>query len=81
MRLVNMGSLTCAHIWMHAAHTEGDQAQTSLHKSGLGGTETLSLTLHHQGIEPWVFGNEFRRSNHVTRVVIVVAVRIVFFRW
>ena len=33
-----MGSLTCAHIWLRAdVHTKWGQAQTSLHKSWLGG--------------------------------------------
>ena len=41
------------------------QRQRRLHKSGLGGrTETLLLTLPRQGIEPKVFGYEFRRTNH-----------------
>ena len=42
----------------------GGQAQTSLHKSWFGGTEKLFLTLPRHGIEPRVFGFEFRLSNH-----------------
>ena len=51
---------------MRAEQTKGGrgQAQTSLHKSWLGGTGKLSLTLPHKGIEPRVFGFEFWRSNH-----------------
>ena len=38
-------SLSWAQIWVHAIHMKGGQAQTSLHKSCLGGTEKkLSLT-------------------------------------
>ena len=40
-----MGCLTCAHIWVRAVHTKGSQAQTSLDKSSVGGTEKLPLTL------------------------------------
>ena len=44
-----------------ACHThEGGQAQTSLHKRWLGGTEKLFLILLRQGIEPKVFGFEFQ---------------------
>ena len=64
LRQMDMGSLTCAQIWVRAAHTKGGQAQASLHKSRLGGTEELSLTLPRQGIEPRVFGFEFGRTNH-----------------
>ena len=39
LRQMDMGSLTCTYIWVHAIHMKGDQAQTSLHKSWLGGTE------------------------------------------
>ena len=53
------GSLTCAQIWVRAVHTEGGQ-----HKCGPQGTEKLPVTLHHQGIEPRVFGFELRLSNH-----------------
>ena len=59
-----MGSLTCAQMWVRSVHTKGVQVQTSLHKSWLGGTEQLSLTLPRQGIEPRVFGLKLRRSNH-----------------
>ena len=39
LRQMDMGSLTRAQIWVRAVHTKGaGQAQTSLHKSGLGGT-------------------------------------------
>ena len=38
--------------------------RTSLHKSGLGRTETtLFFTLFRQGIEPWVLGLSFQRSS------------------
>ena len=40
-----MRSLTCAQIWVRAVHTKEGQAQTSLHKSWLGGTEKLPLAL------------------------------------
>ena len=61
---MDMGSLTCAQMWVRYVHAEGGQAQTSLRKSWLGGTEKLFLTLPHQGIEPRFFGFEFRLSNH-----------------
>ena len=54
LRQMDMGSLTCAQIWVRIIlHTKGSQAQTSVHKSWLG-----------QGIEPRVFGFDFRFSNH-----------------
>ena len=47
-----MGSLTCAQIWVRSVHTKGGQAQTRLHKSGLGGTEKRLLTLQpHHGLQ------------------------------
>ena len=60
LRQMDMGSLTCAHIWMPCrTHEGGDQAQTGLHKSWLGGiNKKLPFTLPRQGIEPWVFGFE-----------------------
>ena len=64
LRQMHMGCLTCAQIWVRVVHTKGDQAQTRLHKSWLGGTEKLCLTLPRQGIEPSGFGFEFRRTNH-----------------
>ena len=33
LQRIDMGSLTCAQIWVRAVHTKGDQAETSLHKS------------------------------------------------
>ena len=33
LRQMDMGSLTCAQIWVRAVHMNGGQAQTSLHKS------------------------------------------------
>ena len=42
LRHNDMGSLTCAYMWVHAVHTNGDQAQRSLHQSWLRGVETLS---------------------------------------
>ena len=56
LREMDIGSLTCVHIWMHAVHTTLGQAQTSLHKSWLGGKEKLCLTLPRQGIKPRIFG-------------------------
>ena len=51
--------------WVRAVHTKGGQAQTSLHSVEFGGTETkLFLSLLRQGIEPSVFGFEFRLCNH-----------------
>ena len=64
LQQMDMGSLMCAQMRVHAVHTKGSQAQTSLHKSWLRGTEKLPLTLLHQGIEPRVFGIEFWRTNH-----------------
>ena len=43
---------------------KGGQAQTSLHKSWLRGTEKLHLTLPRQGIEPRVVGYKFQHSNN-----------------
>ena len=62
LRQMDMGSLTCAHIRVRAVHTKRGQAQTSLLKSWLGGTEKLLLTPIRQGIEPKAFG--FQLSNH-----------------
>ena len=46
-------------MWVRAVHTKGSQAQKSLRKSLLGGTEKLFLTLPGQGMEPCkVFGFE-----------------------
>ena len=61
-----MESLTCAQISVRAVHTKAGEAQTNLYKTRFGGIEEkkLSLTLPRQGIEPWVFGLEFRRSTH-----------------
>ena len=64
LRQMNMASLTCAQIWVRAVHTKGSQAQTCLRKSWLGGIGKQYLPLPRQGIEPRVFGFEFRRSNH-----------------
>ena len=65
LRQIGMGSLTCAQIWVRAVHTNGGQVQTSLHKSWPGWPEKLLfLTMPRQGIEPRVFGFEFRRTNH-----------------
>ena len=64
LRQMDMGSLTSAQTWVHAVHTKGGQAQTNLHKSWLCGIQKLPLTLPCQGIEPRVFGFEFRRTNH-----------------
>ena len=50
LRQMDMGSLTGAHMLVRAVDTEGGQAQTRLHKSGLGGTETLSLD---HAAPPW----------------------------
>ena len=61
---MDVGSLTCAQIWVHAVHMNWGQAQTRLHKSWLGGSEKLSLTLAHQEIEARVFGLELWCSNH-----------------
>ena len=33
LRQMDMGSLTCAHIWVRAVHTKGGQEQAGLHKS------------------------------------------------
>ena len=61
-QLMDMGSLTCSPIWVLVVFTTG-QAQTCLQKSWLGATYFPPLTLPHQGIEPRVFGFEFRLSN------------------
>ena len=61
LRQMDMGSLTCAQIWVRAVHTKGGQAQTSLRKSWLGGTQK---NLFLRGIELRVFGFEFQLSNH-----------------
>ena len=58
----------CTNVGACRPHEEGRQAQASPHWSGLGGMDTLSLTLPHQGIEPKVFGLEFRRTNHCAGV-------------
>ena len=63
LRQMDMGSLTCAQIWVRAVHTKRVQAQRDLHKSRLGGTEKLSSTLSLQGIEPMVFGFYCRLTN------------------
>ena len=39
-------------FWVDAVHTNGGQAQTSLHYSWFGGTEKLSFILPSQGIRP-----------------------------
>ena len=62
-RQMGMESPTSACNWARIVHTKGGQAQTSLHKSWLGGTEKLPLTLPRQGIEPRVFRFEFRLSD------------------
>ena len=59
---MDMGSLTCSPIRVLVVYTTG-QAQTCLQKSWLGETYFSPLTLPHQGIEPRVFGFEFRLSN------------------
>ena len=51
------GIFNVCTTFVFAIHTKGDQAQTSLHKSWLGGTENVLLTLPCQGTEPRVFGN------------------------
>ena len=78
LRQMDMGSLTCAQIWVRAVHTKGGQGQTSLHKSWLGGTDKLFLTLPRQGIEPRVFGVKSRLSNHwaTSPVYFIIGVRI-----
>ena len=75
---MDMGSLTCARIWVRAVHTKAGQAQRSLHKSWLWGTEKLSLTLPRRRIEPRaVFVFEFRRSTHwATSPVVMLLCRI-----
>ena len=62
LRQMDMGSLTCAQMWVRVVHTR--QAHTSLHKSWLGGIEKLPL----QGVEPRVFGFEFWRTNPLSHV-------------
>ena len=58
LRPVDMGSLTCAHIWVRAVHTKEGQAHyKSAQESGTvkredRGTEKLPFTLPRQGIEP-----------------------------
>ena len=54
----------CTIVGACRTHEGPGQTQTSLHKSSLGGTEQLYLALPRQGIEPRVFGFEFRVSNH-----------------
>ena len=54
-RQMNIGSLTYSQIWDRVVHTTGDQGQTRLHKSWLGGTGNLALTLPRQGIQSRVF--------------------------
>ena len=48
LRQMDMGSLMCAQIWVHAVHTGG----SGTNQSALGGTEKLFLTLPSQGIDP-----------------------------
>ena len=36
LRQMDMGSLTCAQVWVGAVHTKGCRAQTSLYKNRLG---------------------------------------------
>ena len=74
LRQMDLESLTCAQIWMRAVHMKGGEAQTNPHESWLGGTEKLSLTLPHQGIDPRAFGLQFRRSNHWATSPIVVVI-------
>ena len=62
LQQMDIGSLTCAQTWVRAVHMKRGQAQTGLHKSSLGQTDKLSLILPRQGIEPRVFGLEFRLS-------------------
>ena len=65
--IIIMGSLTSADMWVRAVHTNGVQAHTTSVQGGLRGIENCPspcLTLPHQGIEPRVFGFEFRRTNH-----------------
>ena len=91
LRQMDLGSLTCAQSWVRAVHTKGGQAQTSLHKSWLGGTEKLSHTLPRQGIEPRVFGLEFglwplrhapcRILDHCTGQALSQAVWFPWFAW
>ena len=74
LRQMGMGSLTCAQIWVQVEHTKGGHARTSLHKSWLGETQkTVPQPAPPQGIEPWVFGFEFRRSNHRAAFSVVIS--------
>ena len=59
LRQMDMGSLTCAQIWVLAVHAKGGQAQTSLHKSV---TQKNRKTV--QGMELRVLGFEFLLYNH-----------------
>ena len=68
LRQLNIGSLTCAQIWVRAVQIKregGGGAGTN--KSALELTRKdrrMPLTLPHQGVEPRVFLFEFRRSSH-----------------
>ena len=67
LRQMDMGSLTYTQIWVRAVHTKGGvrHKQVCILEWTLGGQEiSLSLRLPHQGIEPRVFGFEFRCTNH-----------------
>ena len=59
---MDIGSLTCAKMWVRAVDTKGGQAQHVCTRVDSEGHKKLSLTLHRQGIEPRVFGFEFRRT-------------------
>ena len=74
-RQMYMGSSTWVQIWVRAVHTKGAQAQTSLHKSWLGGSEKLAFTLARQGIEPRVFGFEFRTLTTELRLSFIINLR------
>ena len=61
LRQMDMRSLTCAQIWVHAVHMKGvrhKQVCTRVHSERQ--KKCSWRTLSRQGIEPRVFGFEFR---------------------
>ena len=56
LRQMDMASLTCTQIWVHAVHTKGGQHNHGLHKNWLRGTEKLPLSLTLPPLGDWTQG-------------------------
>ena len=56
---MNMGSLTCAQIWVHAIHTRGVWHKQVCTRVDSEGQKNCSSPFPRHGIEPRVFGLEF----------------------